>query len=105
MSRVSPIFPKDFVGISEASSVGFDSKRLIHQQKHNIAPRIGLAYRPWGNNTVFRAGWGLFYNVVPLAYALNFGDVPFLVAASSYNHTQDNPEVFLPPLFPTATPG
>ena len=104
-SRVSSIFPRDFVGISEASSVGFDSKRLIHQQKHNIAPRIGLAYRPWGNNTVFRAGWGLFYNVVPLAYALNFGDVPFLVAEPSYNNPKDNPQVIFPRVFPATGTG
>jgi len=99
-SRVSPIFPKDFVGIAEASSVGFDSQRLIHQQKRNIAPRIGVAYRPWGNNTVFRAGWGMFYNVVPLAYALNFGDVPFLLAEPAYNNPKNNPQVIFPRVFP-----
>ena len=104
-SKVSPIFPKDFVGIAEASSVGFDSHRLIHQQKRNIAPRIGLAYRPWGNNTVFRAGWGLFYNVVPLAYALNLGDVPFLLAEPSYNNPKNNPQVIFPRVFPSSGTG
>ena len=105
MSRVSPIFPKNFVGIAEASSVGFDSQSLIHQQKHNVAPRIGLAYRPWGNNTVFRAGWGLFYNVVPLAYALNFGDVPFLLAEPTFNNPKDNPQVIFPRVFPASGTG
>jgi len=104
-SRVSSIFPKSFVGIAEASSVGFDPKALIHQQKRNIAPRIGLAYRPWGNNTVFRAGWGLFYNVVPFAYALNFGDVPFLVAEPAYNNPKDNPQVIFPRVFPATGTG
>ena len=72
-SKISPIFPKNYVGIVEASAVGFDSRSLVHQNLHNIAPRIGMAWRPWGNNTVFRAGWGMFYNVVPFVYALNFG--------------------------------
>jgi hypothetical protein len=104
-SGVSSIFPKNFVGIAEASSVGFDSQSLIHQQKHNIAPRIGLAYRPWGNNTVFRAGWGMFYNVVPLAYALNFGDVPFLLAEPTFNNPKDNPQVIFPRVFPASGTG
>ena len=32
--------------------MGFDSRTLVHQNWHNIAPRLGVAYRPWGNNTV-----------------------------------------------------
>ena len=85
-SKISPLFPKNYVGIAEASSVGFDSRTLAHQNWHNIAPRLGVAYRPWGNNTVLRAGWGMFYNVVPFVYALNFGDVPFSLAEPQYNN-------------------
>jgi len=106
MSKVSALFPKNFVGIATASSVGFDPNTLVHLDKNNIAPRIGLAYRPWGNATVFRAGFGVFYNVVPLAYALNFGDVPFLLAEPSYNNPKDNPQVIFPRVFPgTGTGG
>jgi len=105
MSRVSSIFPKNFVGIAAASSVGFDSQSLIHQQKQQRGARIGLAYRPWGNNTVFRAGWGLFYNVVPLAYALNFGDVPFQLAEPTFNNPKDNPQVIFPRVFPASGTG
>jgi hypothetical protein len=105
MSRVSSIFPKSYVGVVEASSVGFDSQRLIPQQKRNIAPRIGVAYRPWGTQTVFRAGWGVFFNVVPLAYALNFGDVPFNLAEPSYNNPKTNPQVIFPRVFPASGTG
>ena len=104
-SQVSSIFPKSYVGISEASSVGFDSKHLIHQDKNNIAPRVGVAYRPWGNNTVLRAGWGMFYNVVPLAYALGFGDVPFVLNEPSYTNPLNNPQVVFPRVFPATGTG
>src|SRR2546423_6708738 len=104
-SKISPIFPKNFVGIAEASSLGFDPTSLAHQNWHNIAPRFGVAYRPWGNNTVFRAGWGIFFNVVPFVYALNFADVPFSLAEPSYNNPKTNPQVIFPRVFPTTGTG
>jgi Carboxypeptidase regulatory-like domain len=105
LSKVSAIFPKDYVGIAEASSVGWEPQTLVRQDKNNIAPRIGLAYRPWGNNTVFRAGFGVFYNVVPFVYVLNFGDVPFLLAEPSYTNPKDNPQVIFPRVFPSTGTG
>ena len=103
--RSAPIFPKNYVGIAEAGSVGFDSRSLAHQNLHNIAPRVGVAYRPWGNNTVFRAGWGVFYNVVPFVYSLAFGDVPFNLAEPAYNNPKDNPQVIFPRVFPATGTG
>ncbi|HSB16946.1 MAG TPA: carboxypeptidase regulatory-like domain-containing protein [Bryobacteraceae bacterium] len=105
LSKVSAIFPKDYVGVAEASSVGWEPQTLVRQDKNNIAPRIGLAYRPWGNDTVFRAGFGMFYNVVPFVYVLNFGDVPFLLAEPSYNNPKDNPQVIFPRVFPSTGTG
>jgi hypothetical protein len=105
MSQVSPIYPANYVGIAEASSVGFDSRKLIHLDRNNFAPRIGLAWRPWGNNTVLRAGWGMFYNVVPLAYSLGFGDVPFVLTEPAYTNPLSNPQVVLPRVFPASGTG
>ena len=105
ISKVSPIFPKNFVGVVEASQAGFDPKTLIHRDGNNIAPRVGLAYRPWGTNTVFRAGFGMFYNVVPLAYALGFGDVPFVLTEPAYTNSLDNPQVIFPRVFPETGTG
>ena len=75
---------------------GGQLRPVVRENLHDVAPRIGVAYRPWGNNTVFRTGFGVFYNVVPFVYALNFTDVPFLLAEPSYNNPKDNPQVILP---------
>lgn len=105
MSNVSSIFPKNYVGVVEASSVGLPSRTLIRNDLNNIAPRIGLAYRPWGNDTVFRAGWGMFYNVVPFVYALEFGGLPFNLREPTYTNSETNPQVILPRVFPATGTG
>ncbi|MGD9631489.1 MAG: TonB-dependent receptor [Pyrinomonadaceae bacterium] len=38
------------------------SERVVDTDKNDLAPRIGIAYRPFDkDNTVIRAGYGLFY--------------------------------------------
>ncbi|MDR3677298.1 MAG: TonB-dependent receptor [Acidobacteriota bacterium] len=38
----------------------------LKPDRNNFAPRIGLAYRPFGNNnTVFRGGYGVYYGFEP----------------------------------------
>ena len=38
-------------------------RRLWETDRNNFAPRLGLAWRPWGGTrTVIRAGFGTFYN-------------------------------------------
>ena len=37
-------------------------RSLVRSDKNNVAPRIGFAYRPFGNNrTVVRASYGIYY--------------------------------------------
>jgi hypothetical protein len=51
------------------------SKKYMVGDKNNWAPRLGLAYRPFADNkTVFRAGYGVYYNFNP-AYIGSRDDV------------------------------
>jgi hypothetical protein len=105
MSRVSPILPKNYVNIVEASSIGLPSRTLIRARWRNVAPRVGLAWRPSGNNTVVRAGFGIFYDVVPMVYALSFGGSPFTVSEPPFTNNTTNPQVVLPRVFPATGTG
>ncbi len=104
-NQVSSAFPTGYVGIAEASSVGWGSRSLVSLDKNNIAPRVGIAYRPWGNKTVLRAGWGVFYNVVPFVYALTSTTVPYVVDEPSYTNPSTNPQVIFPRVFPATGTG
>ncbi|MCI0623647.1 MAG: carboxypeptidase-like regulatory domain-containing protein [Acidobacteria bacterium] len=101
LSRVSPLFPKGYVGIVEAKSAGLPGRSLLRPDKNNIAPRIGIAYRPWGNSTVFRAGYGIFYNVVPWLLPMA-STPPFALRELPYTNPVGNPDVILPRVFPDA---
>jgi len=101
-SKISPLFPRNYVGIVEASSLGLPGSTLIRRDNNNIAPRIGVAWRPFGQGTVIRAGYGLFFDVVPRN--LNQGAIPFVLNEPAHTNTAGSPEVILPRVFP-ATAG
>ena len=102
-SKVSPLFPKNYVGIAEASSLGLPGRTLIRNDRNNIAPRIGVAYRPWSAKTVIRSGYGIFYDVVPRN--LNQGGIPFVINEPGYTNPASNPDVILPRVFPATSTG
>ncbi len=62
-ARFSPsfqhLFPAVEDGLDASSALGLNPN-FTHPRKNNWAPRIGLAYRV-GENTVVRAGYGLYY--------------------------------------------
>jgi len=70
--------------IDKASDRGLPNK-LLYNRYNDFAPRLGLAWRPFGNNkTVLRAGAGIFYlltsgNNIVSAPIIN---VPFIVDES-----------------------
>jgi hypothetical protein len=105
LSKVSPIFPQGYVDIVEAGSLGLPGRKLVRGDYNNIAPRIGLAWRPFGSNTVFRAGVGMFYDVVPFVYAISFGGSPYVLQEPSYTNSVADPQVILPQVFPTTSTG
>ena len=42
---------------------GFYPSTLVEPDRNNFAPRIGVAWKPFGNKTVIRGGYGINYNL------------------------------------------
>jgi hypothetical protein len=99
LDRVSPLFPRNYVDIVEANTLGLPGRTLIRPDRNNFAPRVGLAYRPFGNRTVFRTGFGLFYDVVPRQP--NQGGIPFVLNEPTFTNDATNPTVMFPSVFPS----
>lgn len=103
LGKVSPLMPRGYVDVIEAKTAGFTSRGLIRTDRNNIAPRLGLAWRPWGNDTVFRAGYGIFYDIA--ARNVTAAGVPFNIAEPGFTNPTDNPTVILPVVFPSPGTG
>ncbi len=98
LEKVSPLLPRGYVEVIEARQAGLPGRSLLETDRNNLLPRIGLAYRPWGNRTVFRAGFGIFYDVVPRNS--NVGGSPFVVNEPSFTNPVGAPAVIFPLVFP-----
>jgi hypothetical protein len=70
---------------------------------NNFAPRIGVAWRPIGPNTVVRAGFGVFFDV----HQQNRVGVatPFEITEPAYTNPAVNPDVILPRILPAGYAG
>jgi hypothetical protein len=88
--------------IVSASSVGLP-KGLHQYYFRNFDPRISLAWRPFGNKTVFRAGFGLF--TMTSLGQLAWTDTG--IHTTDVRNYVNNPGTGAPPLFqfPQAAPG
>jgi len=109
VSKVSPLFPANYVPIISASQAGLPQS-LVNSYKTGFAPRFGIAYRPFGDKTVLRGGVGIFYNSVPLAQsytAPNEGGVPYTISEPAYSNTPAGspPALAFPQLFPAGGTG
>lgn len=103
LNKVSPLMPRGYVDVVETKGTGYASQTLLQTDKNNFAPRIGVAWRPLGNNTVFRAGYGIFYDVVP--GGTNTGGVPFIIQEPAFTNPSDTPAVVFPRVFPLSVGG
>ncbi|MBN9658411.1 MAG: carboxypeptidase regulatory-like domain-containing protein [Acidobacteria bacterium] len=66
IDAIVPVFPKTIKTVT-AAQAGFPS-RLRKADMNNFAPRIGFAYRPWGDKTVIRGAYGIYTNEISLSY-------------------------------------
>ena len=103
LSHISPLMPRGYVDVIEAGQAGYDGSRLLKNDVNNVAPRIGIAYRPWGNATVLRAGYGVFYDIIPRT--VTTGGAPFVVNEPSFTNPAGAPTVILPRVFPASVGG
>lgn len=103
LNLVSPLMPRGYVDVVEASQAGYDSSTLLTTDKGNFAPRVGIAYRPWGNNTVIRTGYGLFFDVV--ARSVTAGGAPFVLNEPAATNPAGTPEIVFPRVFPQTAGG
>jgi len=103
LSKVSPLMPRGYVNVMEAAAAGYNSDTLIRSDKNNFSPRIGLAWRPWDNKTVFRAGYGVYFDG-GLSGPSAGATVPFLISEPNFTNPVNNP-ITLPLVFPSAGAG
>jgi hypothetical protein len=101
-SKTSTLLPRSYVDVLEAGKAGYPSN-LIRTDRNNFAPRIGIAYRPFGASTVLRAAYGIFYDVVPAIPTA--AGVPYLINEPSYTNPTTSPDVVFPRAFPATSVG
>jgi hypothetical protein len=73
--------------IQTSNAVGL-SKVISEPDKNQFAPRFGLAWRPFGDRTVVRAGYGIFYEPESTTVRLNFNFLPWNLS-ETVNATQN----------------
>jgi hypothetical protein len=81
------------------------SPNLINTDYHDLAPRIGFAWRPWKNNNrlVVRGGYGIFYDILMEYYtAGSIGlNIPYIEPTlPTPNETESSPPLYIGNMFP-----
>src|SRR5712671_159613 len=102
IAHVNPFYPKN-IPILSASRAGFPDGGLVGFPKLNFYPRVGAAYKPFGDDkTVIRAGFGTYGNLVYGSLGRGLGGGPFS-GSTTYTNAVTNgvplfsfPSPFLP---------
>ena len=58
---------------------------ITNPDKNQWAPRFGLAWRPFGEHTVLRGGYGIFYEMENTDGRVNRNSLPFLLSETVFN--------------------
>jgi len=66
LGKIVPTFPKT-VKVVTASQAGYPG-RLRNMDRNNFTPRVGFAWRPLDDKTVFRAAYGIYTDSLSLNY-------------------------------------
>jgi hypothetical protein len=69
-----------FSDLIQTSSQAGLPLNITKNNNRQIAPRLGFAWRPLGENTVVRGGYGIFYETEGTDGRLNFNFIPFRVS-------------------------
>jgi outer membrane receptor protein involved in Fe transport len=100
IDKVSPLMPAGYVDVVTAGSAGLPSRSLVRTDRNNPSPRLGFAYRPFGGgSTVFRGGYGLYFDMMPIDPQASLS--PFVFQETAFTNPA-TPTVVLPTVFPAA---
>jgi len=80
--RVAYALFKDLIRTSSQAGLPL---AVTYPNKKDFAPRFGLAWRPFGEATVFRGGYGIFYEVESTNGRVNLNMIPFTLTETAYN--------------------
>jgi hypothetical protein len=65
---------QDLIQTSKDAGLSYS---ITYPDKRQFAPRFGLAWRPFGESTVIRGGYGIFYEAEGTSARLNFNFLPW----------------------------
>ncbi len=93
LQAVSPLYPKTINVVA--------GQAVQNPSLHNFAPRIGVAWRPYGDKFVVRGGYGIYTETLG-PYARAQGGGPFQLTETFFNSVQNAQALFA---FPNPFPG
>lgn len=89
-------------GIAIAGKNGV-SRGLVQNHWDLFSPHLGLAFRPWGDKTVIRAGFGIYYDRIQGNDIYNVAtNPPFVTTPNIFNTNLSNPGGGSQVAFPTS---
>ena len=86
LKSISPLYPVNTIKVGAGQATQNPSL-------HNFAPRIGFAYRPFGDKFVVRGGYGIFTETLG-PYARAQGGGPFQLTETFFNSIQNGQALF-----------